>query len=78
VSTTAEQDTAETLWTVLRADFRAARRELAEARREQHGEDSPDNRAAVASALMAVDAVLDTYLDVHDFLRGSTARSSAR
>jgi hypothetical protein len=74
---TAQRDTADTMWTVLRADFGAARRELAEARIRKQQKDTPDNRADVARALTRVDAVLDTYLDVHAFLRGPAAAPSA-
>lgn len=82
MSTTAQGDTAQrgavpTMSTVLRADFGAARRELAEARSRQQRKDTPGNRADVARALTRVDAVLDTYLEVHAFLRGPAAATAA-
>lgn len=77
MSTTVVQDTAQPMWTVLLADFRTARRELVQARGRQLSKDTPFNRARVARALERVDAVLDTYLDVQNFLRGPGAAASS-
>ena len=58
----------------LQHDFSRARVQLAQARRHQAQEDTPDTRAAVARWLSLIDAVLDMYLDTSG--PGQLARTS--
>ena len=59
-------DTIDDLRTAIVHDLVRSQDELAEARRRQRVKDSTANRAAVATCLATVDALLDTYLAAED------------
>jgi hypothetical protein len=56
--------TVDNLDSALGIDFALCCSDLADARSQQNGKDTPDHRAAVAEARARIDAVLDMYLDV--------------